>query len=161
VITPLCLSVSLRLFLYKFFCVFLPSLLSIFRFWLGPYHFCPLLCPSLHVMFLEISNFLEQISSLSHSIVFLYFFALFTYEGFFYLSVLFFGTLHSDVYIFPFLLCISLLFFSQLFVRPPQQTFCHLAFIGHIICKYFLPFSRLSFCFVKGFLVSAKAFKFN
>ena len=33
--------------------------------------------------------------------------------------LLFFGTLHSDVYIFPFLLCFSLLFFSQLFVRPP------------------------------------------
>ena len=36
-----------------------------------------------------------------------------------YLSLLFFGTLHSDAYIFPFLLSFSLLFFSQLFVRPP------------------------------------------
>ena len=33
-----------------------------------------------------------------------------------------FGTLPSDEYIFPFLLCVSLLFFSQLFVRPPQTT---------------------------------------
>ena len=33
---------------------------------------------------------------------------------------LFFGTLHSNGNIFPFLLCFSLLFFSQLFVRPPQ-----------------------------------------
>ena len=32
-----------------------------------------------------------------------------------YLSLLFFGILHSDAYIFPFLLCFSLLFFSQLF----------------------------------------------
>ena len=40
----------------------------------------------------------------------------------FYLSLLFFGTLHSDVYIFPFLLCFLLLFFSQLFVRPPQMA---------------------------------------
>ena len=39
-----------------------------------------------------------------------------------YLFLLFFGTLHSDVYIFPFLLCFSLLFFSQLFVRPPQTA---------------------------------------
>ena len=39
-----------------------------------------------------------------------------------YLSLLFFGTLHSNGYIFPFLLCLSLLFFSQLFVRPPQTT---------------------------------------
>ena len=38
-----------------------------------------------------------------------------------YRSLLFFGTLHSDGYIFPFL-CFLLLFFSQLFVRPPQTT---------------------------------------
>ena len=31
-----------------------------------------------------------------------------------------FGTLHSDAYIFLFLLCLLLLFFSQLFIRPPQ-----------------------------------------
>ena len=37
-----------------------------------------------------------------------------------YLSLLFFGTLHSNAYIFTFLLCFWLLFFSQLFVRPPQ-----------------------------------------
>ena len=41
------------------------------------------------------SNFLEEISSLSHSIVFLYVFALIT-EGLSYLSVLFFGILHSN-----------------------------------------------------------------
>ena len=39
-----------------------------------------------------------------------------------YLSWLFFGIFHSNGYIFPFLLCFSLLFFSQLFVRPPQTT---------------------------------------
>ena len=39
-----------------------------------------------------------------------------------YLSLLFFGILHPDAYIFPFLLCFSLLFFSQLFVRPPQTA---------------------------------------
>ena len=38
------------------------------------------------------------------------------------LSLLFFGTLHSDEYFFPFCLCLSLLFFSLLFVRPPQTT---------------------------------------
>ena len=49
-----------------------------------------------------------------------------------YLSLLFFGTLHSNECIFPFLLCLSLLFFSQLFVRPPQTTilpFC-ICFLG-------------------------------
>ena len=39
-----------------------------------------------------------------------------------YLSLLLFGTLHSNGYTFPFLLCFSLLFFSQLFVRPPQTA---------------------------------------
>ena len=39
-----------------------------------------------------------------------------------YLSLLFFRTLHSNGYIFSFLLRLSLLFFSQLFVRPPQTT---------------------------------------
>ena len=45
-----------------------------------------------------------------------------------YLSLLFFGTLHSNGYIFPFLLCLLLLFFPQLFVRPLQTTilpFCN------------------------------------
>ena len=43
-------------------------------------------------------------------------------ERYTHLSLLFFGTLHSNGYIFPFLLCLSLLFFSQLFVRLPQTT---------------------------------------
>ena len=38
-------------------------------------------------MSLGISNFLEEISSLSHSIVFLYFFALTTEEGYIYMYV--------------------------------------------------------------------------
>ena len=37
-----------------------------------------------------------------------------------YLFLLFFGILHSNGYIFPFLLCLLLLFFSQLFVKLPQ-----------------------------------------
>ena len=37
------------------------------------------------------------------------------------LFLLFFGILHLDAYIFPFLLCFSL-FCSQLFVRPPQTA---------------------------------------
>ena len=36
--------------------------------------------------------------------------------------MLFFGTLHSDASIFPFLLCFLLLFFLQLFVKPPQTA---------------------------------------
>ena len=48
-----------------------------------------------------------------------------------YLSLLFFGTLHSDGYIFPFLPCLLLFFFSQLFVSPPPATilpFCMSSF---------------------------------
>ena len=48
---------------------------------------------------------------------------------FFLFSLLFFGTLHSDAFIFPFLLCFSLLFFSQLFVRPPQTAILFFAFL--------------------------------
>ena len=51
-------------------------------FLLGPYHFCPLLSPPLHEMFPWCVCFLEEISGLSHSIVFLYFFALITEKGF-------------------------------------------------------------------------------
>ena len=84
---------------------------------------------------LGISNFLEEVSSLSHSIVFLCFFALII-GRLSYLSLLFFGTLHSDGCIFPLLVCLSLIFFSQLFVRPPQTThfaFLHFFFLGMVL----------------------------
>ena len=100
--------------------------------------------------FLGISNFLVEISSLSHSVVFLYFFALIAEEG--YLFLLFFGTLHSDVYIFPFLLCFSLLFFSQLFVRPPQTAILLFYFFGPLISLSFFLFILLSLCSVALFL---------
>ena len=61
---------------------------------------------------LGISNFLEEISSLSLSVVFLYFFALIAEKGFL-VFLLFSGTLHSDAFIFPFLLCFPLLFCSR------------------------------------------------
>ena len=69
----------------------------------------------------DISNFLEEISSLSFSVVFFYLFALFIEESLL-VCLLFSGTLHSVGYIVPFLPCFSLLFFSQLFVKPPQTT---------------------------------------
>ena len=82
-----------------------------------------------------VSHFLEEISSLSHSIVFLYFFALITEEGFL-ISLLFFGTLHSNGYIFPCFICLLLFFFSQLFGRPPQTTILlclHFCFLGMVL----------------------------
>ena len=63
-----------------------------------------------------------------------------------YLSLLFFGTLHSDGYIFPFHLRLLLLFFSQLFVRPFQTTilpFLYFFFLGMVLiiacCTMFEP----------------------
>ena len=50
-----------------------------------------------------------------------------------YLSLLFLGTLYSNGNIFPFLLCLLLLFFPQLLVRPPQMRilpFCICFFEG-------------------------------
>ena len=102
--------------------------------YVGPCHFvlyCAHLCMKCS---LGISNFLKEISSLSHSIVFLCFFALITEEGFL-ISLCYSLELHSDGYIFPFLLCVSLLFFSQLFVKPPQRTilpFCIFFFLGKV-----------------------------
>ena len=78
-----------------------------------------------------ISNFLKDISSLSHSIFSLYFLALIADEGF----------LISPCYSLE--LCLQmgisfvwLLFFSQLFVRPPQTTilpFCNSSAWGILI----------------------------
>ena len=71
---------------------------------------------------LGISNFLEDMSSLFHSIVFLYFFALFTEEGFL-ISPCYSleRCIQMDVsFLFSFAFHLS--FFSQLFVRPPQTT---------------------------------------
>ena len=39
--------------------------------------------------------------------------------------------------------------------------FGNLGLVGCIICKYFLPVHRLSFCFVYGFLCCAKVYKFD
>jgi len=88
---------------------------------LGLWLFCPLLCQSLHEVFLWYLHFSWRD---------LYFFTILFFSSnsctihlwrLSYLSLLFSGSLHSIGYIFPFLLCLSLLF-SQLFLRPPQAT---------------------------------------
>ena len=75
------------------------------------------------------------------------------------LSLLWFGTPHSHGYIFPYLLCLLLLFFSQLCVRPPQITilpFCIWCLLivfeitGQLFCitdisKFFSWFSSIQF----------------
>ena len=73
---------------------------------------------------LGISNFLEEISSASYCIVFLYFFALFTLESFLLSSCYSLELcIQLDIYL-SFPLCLSLLSFSQIFVRPPQRAIC-------------------------------------
>ena len=69
---------------------------------------------------LGISNFLEEISSLSHSIVFLYFLALITEEGFL-ISPCYSLELSIQMDI-SFLFFFAFHFFSHLFVRPPQTS---------------------------------------
>ena len=76
-----------------------------------------------------ISNFPEEISSLSHSIVFLYFFELNTKEVFCISPCHSWNSAFKWVYL-SFSLCLWLLFFSQLFVRTPQTTILP-------ICIYF------------------------
>ena len=71
---------------------------------------------------LGISNFLEEISSLSHSVVFLYFFALITEEGF---RVSLLALLWNSAFRWVYLSFSPLLFASLLFSgihRPPQTA---------------------------------------
>ena len=78
---------------------------------------------------LGISNFLEEISSLSHSIVFLYFFALTTEEGFL-ISPCYSSELCIQIGI-SFRFSFAFRFSSQLFVRPPQTAILLFAFLFH------------------------------
>ena len=108
---------------------------------------------------LGISNFLEEISSLSHSVVFLYFFALIAEEGF----------LVSTCYSLE--LCIQMLSFSPLRFASLLFTaickassdshfaFLHLFSTGMVLsdkCYYFHPVCGLCFYFLS--LVAQKSF---
>ena len=83
-------------------------------------------------MFPWFSNFLEEISSLPHSIVFLYIFALMAEEGFLIPPCCSLELCIQMGISFLFSFTFWLLFFTQLFVRPPQTTilpFC-ISFFG-------------------------------
>ena len=69
---------------------------------------------------LGISNFLEEISRLSHCVVFLYFFALIAEEGFL-ISPCYSLELYNQI-LTSFLSSFASHLFSQLFVRPPQTA---------------------------------------
>ena len=119
VITPLCLSWSWRSFLYS----------SVYS--------CHLLISYASVFSMPLLSFIEPIFAWNVPLVALIFlkrslvFPILLFSSIslhwslrkaFYVSLLFFGSLHSDGYIFPFLLCFSLLFFSQLFISLPQPA---------------------------------------
>ena len=102
---------------------------------------------------LGIFNFLKDISSLSHSIAFSLFICIVHLRRVSRLSLLFFGTPHSDGYIFPFLLCLPFLFFSQLFVNVSSDNhfvLLHL-FLGdgfghHLLLQTSIHGSNLFIC---------------
>ena len=87
-------------------------------------------------------HFLEEISSLSHSIVFLYFFALVTEED--YLSLLF-GTLHSNGCIFSPLPFTSVLFTAICKAASDNLfAFLHFFFLGTVLITASCTMSRTS-----------------
>ena len=136
-----------KIFFVQFFCVFLAPLLNYLLLLLGPYHFCPLSSPSLHEMFLGISDFLEEIPSLSHSVVFLYFFALMAEEGFLisscYSLELCIQMLVS--FLFSFAFCFSS--FTAIYKGSSDRhfAFLHFIFLGMVLIPVSCTMSRTSF----------------
>ena len=93
---------------------------------------------------LGISNFLEEISSLSHSVVSLCFFALITEEGFL-ISPSY--SLELCIQMLISFLCFLLLFFSQLFVRPLWTAilaFLHFFSMGMVLIPVSCKMSQTS-----------------
>ena len=142
-----------RSFFVQFFCLYLPPLLNIFCLCYG--HIISVLYWAHLCMKYSfgISNFLEKISSLSHSIAFLYCFALSAKEGF---------------HIFPCYsleLCIQmgisfLFFFANCFpsfhsylwglLRQPFCFFLHFFFLGVILITVSCTMSWTSACSLSG-----------
>ena len=102
---------------------------------LGPYHFCPF---SVHLCMdcsIGISDLLEEISSLSHSIVFLYVFALIAEKAF--LSLL--AVLWNSAYKWVYLSFSPLLFASLLFTAICKASSdSHLSFLHFFVLGMFL-----------------------
>ena len=83
--------------------------------------------------FLGISNILEEISGLSHSIVFLYFFALFTYKAFLISPCYSLDSAFSWVYLSLSPLIFDSLLFSAI-CKASSEPLCLLAFLfGRVV----------------------------
>src|SRR5574341_472599 len=111
-----------KIFFVQFFHVFLPPLLNIF---------CFCLVHTISVLYrahlcmkcsFGISDFLEEIFSLSHSVVFLYFFALVTEEGFLISSCYSLELCIQMLISFLFSFALHFSSFHSLFVRLPQTA---------------------------------------
>ena len=96
---------------------------------------------------LSIFNFLKEISSLSHSIVFLYLLTLITEEGFL-ISAGYSLELCIQMGFFPFLFCLSLLF-SQL---HNYLSFLHFFFLGMVLISASCTISQISIHSTSGTL---------
>ena len=120
----------MKIFFVQFFSIFLPPLLNIFCFCLI-HTICVLYWAHLCMKCsLGISDFLEEISSFSHSIAFLYFFALITEEGF--LSLL--AILRNSAFIWVYLSFSPLLFASLLFTAICNASSdSHFAFLHFFV----------------------------
>ena len=92
---------------------------------LGTHHFCILLSLPLHKSFPLFLQFSFTDLQSFPFCCFPLFLCIVHRRRSSYVSLLFSGTLHSLRQIFSFLLCLTLLFFSQLFVKPPQTTTFH------------------------------------
>ena len=111
VIIPSWLSGLWRSFLYSssvFSCH--PFFISSASF--NPHHFCPLLSPSLHEIFPWYLKFSWRDLYSFPFYCFPLFLCIDHWGRLSYLFLPFFGTLHSDAYMFPFLLCFAFLFSS-------------------------------------------------
>src|SRR5574341_1199373 len=136
-----------KIFFVQFFCIFLPSLLNIF---------CFCLVHTISVLYrahlcmkcsLGISDFLEEIPSLSHSVVFLYFFALITEEGFL-ISSCYFLELCIQMFIsFLFSFAFASLLFTAICKASPDSHFAFLHFfsMGMVLIPVSCTVSRTSF----------------
>ena len=72
----------------------------------------------------------------------------------------FFGKMSTQVFC-PFFIWVVWVFLILSYISCLYILGTDKPLISHIICKYFLPFWGLSFCFVCSFLCFAKAFKFH
>ena len=132
VITPLCDYLGHEDLFYIVLLCILATSSQYLLLLLGPYHFCPFRAHLCMKCSLGISNFLKEISSLSHSIVFLCFFALIIEEGFLSFLDILWNSTFKWIY-----LSFSPLFFTSLLFTTICKTsseshfaFLHFFFLG-------------------------------